>query len=456
MIRILINTLRKLNYNKFLIIYILLQPLIDVLTSLCVRYTNLNLTLGIFIRSSFLLFTIIYSLSISNKKWRRLLLIYYLIVALYIIVFITNSIIESKFNLIIFQIKSLIKLFYFPILLVAFIPLINSVKIKNKYLIYTLFGYTSIISITIFLGIAFDSYADGSGNGKNGLFYAANEIGTIICVLIPFLFLNLINTKRIKKNKKILIEKIVEFFTFIFTSFSALWIGTKVPFLGLILSLSIIFMICIINIIKKNNIKNYIYKSLIIFIATLSVFAILPYSPVGKNLGVSFYKINKINTNKNTDFLDQPVAKEHFESVVLSNRNLYYKNTLKDYSASSTLSKLVGIGYIANVDNHFVQRKSIEIDYFDILFSNGVIGFFIFFAPLIAILIYLSKLLFKNKNVFFSSNTILNIYLILISLIIARLSGHIFTAPSVNFYLILAISKLITFLKNGDMNNDTI
>ncbi len=443
----------KINFEKFLIIYILLQPIIDVATSLCVRFVNPYFTIGILIRSLFLVFTLIYSFAIANKKWRKIIFIYCLTLLLYIILFFANNTLNIGFTSIVSQFKSIIKIFYFSILLIAFVPIMNKIYLDNKYLIYSLFGYTAILCITTFCGIAFDSYADGSGHGKNGLFYAANEIGTILCILMPFLFLNLINTKSIKSSKQSSKQKIIELITLVFVIISALWMGTKVPFLGLILSLLVVFGVCIINIIKKKNIKSYLYKITGIILLFFIIFSVISYSPIGKNLGISINKIIKISKTDNTEnnVPDKSSSTQsNIETVVLSSRDIYYDNTLDEYKNSSLSSKILGIGYLSNENGQISQRKNIEIDYFDILFSNGIVGFIIFFIPVFGLLLYIATLLWKKKNMLFKNDVMFYIYSIFIAFVIAGLAGHVLTAPAVSFYLALTINQLINILKSKE------
>lgn len=434
-----------INFENFLIIYILLQPFIDVATSLCVRFINSYFTIGIFIRTLFLLFTLIYSFSISDKKWKRIIFIYCILLFIYFILFFLNLYFNIGFFMIITQFKSLIKIFYFSILLITLFPIMKKIHFDNKHLVLTLLEYTSILCISLFLGIAFDSYANGSGYGKNGLFYAANEIGTTLCILTPFLFLNLANF-----NFK---NFIIDLITLIFIIISALWMGTKVPFLGLLLSLLLTLGVCIINIIKRNKIKEYFCKIGSILLIFFVIFNVISYSPVGKNLGISFKKISNISksTNNENKISDSPASKkQNVESVILSSRDIYYDNTLKEYKNSSTISKLLGIGFVSNQNGFSSERKSIEIDYFDILFSTGIIGFIIFFIPLIIFILYIFKLLWYKKYLIFENHIIFYIYSIFIGLIIARLSGHVLTAPAVSFYLALIINKLICILNNKE------
>ena len=67
--------LGKIDMKEIIIVYILLQPIIDVITSFLVRSVSEVLTLGIIVRTLFMIFVAIYSLIISEKKYKIKLLI---------------------------------------------------------------------------------------------------------------------------------------------------------------------------------------------------------------------------------------------------------------------------------------------------------------------------------------------------------------------------------------------
>jgi len=483
-----IDALNKINFLKILMIYILTQPIIDMATSLCVRYINPSFTVGIIIRSLFLLFLLLYAFFIANKKWKKIMLCYCLALFIYIVMFYINTSANMTLSTIISQFKSIIKIFYFPILLIVFVPIIKNMD--SKYLKYTLFGYTAIMFITTVSGIAFDSYANGSGEGKNGLFYAANEIGIILSILMPFLLLSITNYKE-KTNT----NKIFDFICIIFVIFSALWMGTKVPFLGLILSLLLTMIICIIYIIRKKYIRFHLHRMIGTILILIIIFSFVGKTPVGKNLGISLKSIAKSfevkygqeitndvlqskddkTTNSNTQLKENKITNSstqpkedkttnsnskpkenkvnsNLETIVLSSRNIYYKNTLSDYRESSIMSKILGIGFIDSENGKSFERKYIEIDYFDILFSTGILGAILCFTPLIIALLYIVKLLWIKKVLIFRKDVLFYGYAIGIALIIARMAGHVFTAPAVSFYLALIINQLISILKDESKN----
>lgn len=433
----------NVNILTIIIIYIIMQPIIDIITSICARFINPVLTLGIFIRGLFLMLILTYSFIISNKKWRKIIAIYLIVVIIYLLIHLIKSYYVTGLSGMFYQIKTNFKIFYFDMLLISLVPIFNKIKPNDKFFIYCLFGYSFTIFITTAMGIAFNSYADGSAPGKNGLFYAANEIGTILCILMPYLFIEILNINSFVDLRNNISKNIFMIITLFCTIFSALWMGTKVPFLGLLLVLFVTFAICIINLIKQQHIKSYIYKIIGILLICLFIFLTIGCSPIGNNLGFTVNRLMNISANSS----EESTSNQNTQSVILSNRNLFYKDTLSKYSNGSVLSKLFGIGYMEKIDSEINTKKLIEIDYYDILFSNGIIGFIIFVTPIIIILAYIVNLLFHRARMLFDNKIIFYTYSIFITFVIAGLAGHVFTAPAVSFYLAITMNKLISTLE---------
>ena len=62
------NKFIKKNINILISLFILLSPIIDVLTGICVNTLNINFTFGIVFRILFLVFVIYTSLFVYKKK----------------------------------------------------------------------------------------------------------------------------------------------------------------------------------------------------------------------------------------------------------------------------------------------------------------------------------------------------------------------------------------------------
>ena len=94
----------------------------------------------------------------------------------------------------------------------------------------------------------------------------------------------------------------------------------------------------------------------------------------------------------------------------------------------------------------------IEMDYFDIYYNHGLVGFALFFSPYILVLVRLSR----RKGLIVSN---LNQYLTFISIILiitlSLFTGHIIIAPAVSYisiYIIMFFEKLLSKQNKNQIN----
>ena len=440
------NIINKINIKKILIFYLILQPIIDIITSLCVRYISESLTLGVFVRTFFMIFIALYALIIINNKDRIKSLIYYILLGIYIIVYLVVCYNQNGMTMILTQIKGVIKNLYLPVVLVAlfYIRKEKDIKIENKYFVWTLLGYTASMFITRILGIAYPAYEVGYKEGTEGLFFAANEVGAILGILAPLLFIEFF------KERKLI--NIISIFLLVF---SALEIGTKVPFLSMVGLIIVFIIICIIKLFEKKNMKKLINKIGITIVCSLIVILFMGYMPIGKNLGVNFVKvisdklssenvennIIKDDTNKNTN-------SEINVDITLSGRDAYLANNIERFKNSSLIKKIFGNGYLINAEGEVQVNKLVEMDVFDIIFSHGIIGTILIFLPVIYMFIMIIINIFKNlKKVIFNEYVILICYSIVIAYGISLLAGHVLVAPAVAIFIVFNLIEVDDKLK---------
>ena len=442
------NFFKKINFQNIFIIYILLQPIIDIITSLCVRNTSETLSLGIVVRILFMLFIVVYSIIKVSKKNKIKLIIYYSCIALYGIAYIANSYLKYNFSMLFTQLKGIIKVFYFPIILVSLYEICKEKKFNSfeKYLNISLIIYITTIIICRIFSVGYPTYPNNDKLGSIGLFYAGNETSAILAMLSPICFWKLISEK----------FSIINIIVCIATIFAMLEIGTKVSALSIIILLVLTFILAGIKMFIKD--RKTIYKQFIaISLMVILSFMFIAYTPAGKNTGIGLtWKTisNSSSTSKSDPSKSDPSAPTSKESraELLSGRNNYLKNTLKIYKESSVLSKLTGTSYVSYSEKKGIhESKLVEIDYFDIFFCHGILGTIIYIIPLILIAISLLKKLFSNFIVNIKNNyTIFTLYSILIGCGIALLAGHVFTAPAVSIFLAISILELFNTLKSKE------
>lgn len=437
-----------MNNKRKLYLFLLLLPIIDVLTSITEKL-NLNIpSLGIIIKSVFLGIMILYLIILSTSKYKKMSLYYLMAIFLYMVLFFITKINYLNLSLFVIELKYMIKILFYPISLITMICYFDDKKLSKEelssvllksFLIYLLFIIIPFITKT-----GFNSYMDGS-YGSSGWFYAANEMAIILIVLFPFSYMLL---------KKSIVFVIVPIISALLIS----TLGTKVSMIGLYV---ISLMLFIISLFYRKNKK--FDKKLILgtFLVLISVIAIFNSSNTVDNIS------NSILIQERQNEIDKELYNFDYDSnslfykvvlkygrAILSDRDLYFKYTFKTYDDNFNINTLLfGIGYsdVYKINNE-LATKLIEIDFFDILFHSGLMMSLIVFLPFV----YFIVKLFKSKK--FNINIVFYTLMIALIFSISCLSGHTFGAPAVSiylsFYMIFAFGEIgLISLKKTKLSN---
>ncbi|MEG2351517.1 MAG: O-antigen ligase family protein [Bacilli bacterium] len=397
-----INKFLDNNIIKIITLFLLISPFLDLLTSLMIHYTNISLTIGIVIRFCFLMFLTFYCVFINkmNNKFSKR---YVLMISIYLIICVLLFLDSNVF----IEIKNLFKVFYMPIIFAFTYSICINKKevIKDSSIVNTLYIYILLIFIANITKTALLSY-EVAKMGYVGWFNAANEIGAIIAIIFPILTRYVLNNKNVKNIIMFLLTIIVIFM-----------IGTKTPFISLVLTLSYYIIKKIINLIKLKDLKKTmaLLSSIVI---TLTLFLnLIPKTPIYKN---TMIHLNFLNVNDVSDLL----TVEKLDHFILGQRLTFLEKNYNQYKKSPVENKLLGIGY--------ENDKLVEMDALDIFFRHGLIGFILFLTPFIIVG-------FKNKK------KLNNFYLlpIIIMIFISTFAGHVLTAPAVSFFGLIVFVKWV-------------
>jgi len=419
-----INNIIEKNIEKILNIFIIIQPILDSLTAICINYLKINITIGAFTRAVFLLFCTYYLIFLNKTKNKKRNLIFLSCFTCYLFIFSFITIKYKNVSVLLYEIKNTINTFY---ILIATITILDmqkqyNIKIKLKTLIITFLIYLSLVIIPNITNTAFLSYSH-SKVGNVGWFLSANAVGNILSILLPFIILYIL----ISKNK--IIKILITLSTlYVFAS-----MGTKVPIMSLIICITTNLIYYITKWIKEKKFKNIIIVGTIIFITITTSVIILPKTSFYKNIQI--HK-NFLGFNSYLEVLTNYELMDHF---IFSQRLTFLNNTHTNYKNSNTIQKIFGIGYIENYGTDNISTKTIEIDYFEIFYRNGIIGciFFIY-------ILYSYILKTKNKKEKNITNVEYKTSIILI-LLLSLFSGHILVAPAVSIFVTL----IITIIKGG-------
>ncbi len=439
--------------NKKLYIFLILLPIIDLLTSISTRLFNLTVSIGVIVKLLFLAIMLI-TLIFSTSKYKKKGLIYILLIFIYMLAYILSKIKYLTMSMFIKESIYLFKTMYFPILLVCLLCFFDEHKFDKekiiKILIINFITYGILLFLPLITNTGFSTYNYKGYKGSSGWFNSANEISVILTLLYPFL---LTKINKSKLNIVLIIFMILMIFS----------LGTKVSVLGIIITTIIILVLSLIKENKKATLKmGFILIGIILLILNSSTLNNVKYNipkdpkklknvkvkpepprkdPVTvqeknerfleEEYGRIRKKIEKEDKLSNDSKLVKQIKK--YGRIMLSSRDIYFRLTYEIYSKHfNTKVLLLGIGYSNTIEiKHYAITKLIEIDVLDIFFHSGLIALILVLLPFIY---YLTKLIqFRKLNI----NTIFYTLMIGLILSISCISGHTLAAPAVSIYIIL-------------------
>lgn len=406
------NEYLKKNINRIIGIFLILQPVLDILTGICVNTFKLDITIGIIVRILFLLFICTVVLFVFKKKK---VLIPYLIIGLYFIFYLIGMII-FKDSSILSEIKSLVRTFYFPLIFVSLYSIKDEIKISNMTLLTVLFLYLIFLFVPTLFGLGYKSY-EITKVGTLGFYNSANELSGIISLLTPIMFIIFVTSKKI-------IPIVVLSFIYLVV---ILMMGTKTPLLTLIIVLGVNILYLGIRLLKKKKYKELSISLIVVLSGCIGLLIVIPKTNFYKNIETHLDYLGLDNV------FEVFTSEKYIDHFIFSSRLKFLKNKSIIYDNSSIYEKLFGIGYI----NNNKETKLIEMDYFDIYYSHGLVGFLIYY---IIVLYLLYKIL--NNNKLKGYNNIMITLSIFLMIFLAFFTGHIMTAPSVSFVSVIILLSL--------------
>ena len=376
-------------FDKLIFIFIIIQPFIDAITMYQIRSPIKIISISVITRG---LFLVIISFWLYKKCRKKLLfyilLGYFVIDVVYIILFTNNSIYQ--------EIANLFQIFYLP-LVILFFQLYENKKINLSLIFKVYLIYLNFIIVPYFLhiGVYASEYYPGK-SGYYGLFNGGNEISAVILAMLPWIIHYLSNNRNV----------FLKIFTAIETIFCIYLIGTKTILLGSIIVLLYILIPKIFKIFKKDVLKNILITTILLIL----IIIVVPSMPLYKNilLALKFFNVNSL-----TDFLKIEVI----DNIIFSGRLNILENINEIYCNSQFITYIFGLG-----ETTLLNLKLIEIDIFDIFYSIGILGIFIYLMIMIK---GIKKA--KLKSIYLFSF----ILLIFVSLF----TGHILTSTCVSIYL---------------------
>lgn len=430
--------LEKIYDFRYLKIYMLLQPIVDVITSFMIRYLSASLTLGMVVRSIFLLYALIYLIFV-NKEHKRLKIGYIILVCLYSIGFFVINCTNT------FMIQELINYFkfiYYPIILLFFVEILK--KSTSKIINGIVIIFNILMLISQITGTYILSYG-GDKIGNSGWFYSANELSLILSILFPVMFYIFIN-----KPKKF---NIITLFLLLF---SMLAIGTKTTYVAVFITLILYLLYLVIyKFVKHEVIGKKVKMTMVVFILFI-IFT--PITPIYKNMNyhlkylkidniLQIFNMNQQSTEGDNDNIiidENPI--DELENLMFYGREQYISDIKPVYFKSNLTHKLFGMGRIVKNKEVIYKYYQVERDIYDIIFQYGILGLIIEIIIPLYLFIILIKKIFKDFKSIICDEVFLYGVSIIIGYLISYMAGHTLICISSATYLSFIFASLYVII----------
>ncbi|MGM7634625.1 O-antigen ligase family protein [Bacillus sp. Hm123] len=450
-----------LNHRTLLVLlaFLVLQPVIDVMTTASILIFNLNITVGVILRVLFMGIILLLLLKLSFKHRGARKYIFYLVgLAILLIINIAINMNLKDPYFLFKELKFYNKVIYFPILFLGFSMIylqlkqsrIKVVEKTTSYFLYSSIFISVVFIVSYFTGTSLSNYSH-TKTGYTGWFFAGNEIGAIMAIILPMTALYAIEKTDSLKNS-------FYWLPFILLSISMLFLGTKVGYGGIVIVLIAACMSLFIIYLTTGRMR----KTRVNMLVSLGLLAVLavstPFTPVFNNM-YAHVDLLGIKIQKEEQKVDQvtgeieiqeekeepKISEAQLQNLVFSSREKYLADYKKDFADAPLLQKMFGLGFAGNYEmpEPGKEPKMIEMDFHDLFFSLGIVGFLYLMAPFIYYsLRFIWYFVVNIKQTFTIPYVMYGVGFIL-AVGIGATAGHVFTAPAVSIYVAAILSMLL-------------
>ncbi|MEK4893767.1 O-antigen ligase family protein [Bacillus sp. FSL M7-0996] len=481
----------RVRFEHFLLFFIILQPVLDLLTSLSIVLLKSNATVGILVRFLIMAVGGIYILIQAKEKENRKFLIYLILLAVVLgIGFINNKLVKNPIVLG-EEVKFVAKALYIYIMLGSYILALKSLKKKvnisdkvRNSIVYSTLIINAIMVISISTSTDFGSY-QWMKVGSRGWFYAGNELGSILAIIFPIVVLY-----SIQKTKSV--KHVLYWIPSLLMIYSLIQVGTKVGMgsIGATLAAAIGIIVLQLLFDRRNpNKRSLVLNGLIAIVLLAGVVGTFKMTPLAQNMGIhnnylseqnvaqqgqkeqeikekikkeqeikekeEKHKVTKPEEKAKVEAevkkeLEKEQKKENQENLIFSGRQVYEERHKQFFKEAPMSQKLLGMGYAGNFKYNEQKEpdpKLIEMDFHDWFYDFGIIGFALMMIPFIYYGVrILLAFVTRFKEIFNVKYGMITASLVL-ALGIAYIAGHILTAPGVGIYFVVVLAYLIVDLE---------
>lgn len=432
--------------------YIILQPILDILTSLSV-YAGSPLTAGVIARALFMGLTFLYVVFVCKfpgKKWCMAALG---ILLAYLAAFMLYMLSLGGLSLCFANLQETVKTFFAPFVAVFLYAIYKEYRyyVSTRAIAWSCGIYVSVILLAFLTGTSNQSYSN-SGFGYNGWFYAANEISCIIAITAPALIYYCLQALP-TVTPKTWWKGVLIFWTLAAVVFTAEFIGTKAAF-GVILLYLIAALvwslICQLRAPSRQNLVQLaVLAAMVIAIVWLYSFSALQdyldhvVAPIINTPSDDIHNIwsGPIAEASEDTWLRQLISDNALVQrldQLLSRRLFSASPSVQVFLDGGIGAKLLGIGYANTAAYTHSIEFMIEMDPPAILIRHGILGFLIYMGPYAVFLFSIIVRFFRQPLKNLSSLKYCSyLYACLIAFAITIVVGHALVSPAVSTFVLV-------------------
>lgn len=462
----MVNKLNQTNnyFPHFLLLFIVLQPILDLLTSFSIYILHMSATVGIVVRFAFMALALGYLLLNWKQPGNKKYVIYVCLLGITIAAgFINNVLVKSPFYMG-EEVKFIAKNIYPICLLFGYILAFKTLKdlqyAYHKLMTYFLYA-TLIFSIVMFVSIVsgtdFQSYPH-SKLGSRGWFFAGNELSAILAITFPMVVLYSV-------HKTTSFSKIYYWIPTILAMYASIMVGTKVGYGAIVITLGVALLFSFIEYMMQRKKEGKGFTKLVNTVVALVVLGglvvVTPLTPIAKNMGIHLQmyeykksvreeqarqegKVIKENPEDAQKHAEGKLTSGEMTSLIYSDRDRFLKVYKQYYKEAPISQKLLGMGYAGNYKD---KVKLVEMDFHDLFFAYGIIGFLMYLLPFLYFGIRLLMRVITNFKSILTVKYMLLASALALSIGIAFTAGHVLTAPAVSIFFVVILAYLIVDLK---------
>ncbi|GAB6424371.1 O-antigen ligase family protein [Bacillus cereus] len=446
-------------FPHFLLLFIVFQPILDLLTSFSIYVLHMSATVGIVVRFAFMLLALGYLLLHHKQQGAKKYILYLCLFGIVLAIGLVNNLMIKSPVSFGEEVKFIMKSVYPIVLLFGYIIALKELK-NNEFAFHKIITYflyaTLILSISIITAMAtgtdFPSYPN-SKIGSRGWFFAGNDLSSIFAIMFPIVVLYSV-------HKTTSFSKVYYWIPTVLAMYASIMIGTKVGYGAIVITLGIALFFLFIEYMmhrkKEGKGFTYLVNTIVAAVVLGGLLVLTPQTPIAKNMSIhlQIYEYKK-SVQDEKDRKEGKVVKEEehkqgeltdseMKSLIYSDRDKFLKVYKQYYKEAPLSQKLFGMGYAGN---YTTKMKLVEMDFHDLFFAFGIVGFLMYLLPLLyfGIKIFI-RLITNFKKLFIVKHMLLASTLVL-SLGIGFMSGHVLTAPAVSIFFVVILAYLIVDLE---------